>query len=73
MKIFRYELGHNAMETMTVGELIKYLKDFPEEMPVLAQWEGCHNPLNEAAINPSFHTGKTEDACDVLVFDVNNY
>lgn len=33
---------------MTVGELIAKLKDYPQDMPVLAQWESVY-----AAIHPS--------------------
>ena len=48
MKTFRYPGGHVAGQTMTVGELKKKLEEYPEEMPIFAEWESCR-----AYIEPS--------------------
>ena len=43
MKEFNYKLGHSAGETMTVSELKAELDKYPDDMPVIATWEGTSN------------------------------
>jgi hypothetical protein len=73
MKTFRYELGHVYMETMTVGELISKLREFPEDMPVVGTWETVCVPFrpNRFEIEQDFHGGHKDDACGVLMIDVD--
>jgi len=74
MKTFRYPAGHIAGQTMTVGELKKKLEEYPDEMPVFAEWESCRayiEPSNFAVNVVS--KGHREDECNGLVIDVNFY
>jgi hypothetical protein len=75
MKTFRYALGHNALTTMTVGELRAKLAQYPDDMPVLGTWEGTSNPFRQDGFNVEhYHCGKIEDECDALMIDVDqNY
>jgi predicted FMN-binding regulatory protein PaiB len=74
MKKFRYELGHEAGKTLTVAELKKELEKYPDNMPVMAAWEGV-----KAYINPEWFEvdyvckGKVEDKEMCLVIDVEQY
>lgn len=72
MKTFSYKAGHAARVTMTVTELIEKLKEYPQDMPVFAEWETTINAVKPEAfeIKSNFHFGKAEEACDVLVIDV---
>lgn len=45
MKKFRAD-GLHDNETMTVGELRKSLELYPNDMPVVAVWEGVSAPIN---------------------------
>lgn len=73
MKTFRYERGHAHYKTMTVGEMVDYLQRYPSDMPVMATWEGvcCGFEIERSQIEADFHGGLKEDACDVLMFDVD--
>lgn len=74
MKTFRYALGHEAGTTLTVGELIEALKNYPPQMPVMCEWEGCNAFVKEENFGISKVTkGHQDDACDCLVIDVNQY
>lgn len=74
MKTFRHEKGNIAGTTMTVGELRKYLEQFPDDLPVMATWESV-----AAYICPGnfeidhLSKGHPDDACDCLFIDVNMY
>jgi hypothetical protein len=72
VKAFRYPLGHVWRYVSTVGELMEVLRQFPEDMPVLAEWEGTHHALLDPKVAHDFHAGKEEDSCSVLVFDVES-
>lgn len=61
-KAFRYELGHVRFRAVTVGDLMKYLAQFPADMPVLAQWEGTTHSLTGPEVAEF-------DGVDVLTFN----
>lgn len=67
MKTFYYDHGAVMGATLTVGELKAVLANYPDEMPVLATWEG---------ITTCFHADGVEVGQffseDCLVFDVND-
>lgn len=71
MKTFRYPLGHVDMVTMTVSELREKLNEFPQDMPVLAEWEGTWNSFEPEcfAAKRSDHWHQ-DDNCEVLVINV---
>lgn len=74
MKTFRYPLGHEAGKTLTVGELMEALTDYPYDMPVMAQWEGVNAFVdNESFSVETVTKGHDEDKCECLVIDVNKY
>jgi len=72
MKTFRYELGHKALATMTVAELRAKLAEFPDDMPVLARWEGQRMPVGCEFEVEGFSAGFDADRCECLVIDVEN-
>lgn len=73
MKTFHYPLGHVKGSTLTVGELQKLLSKLPDEMPVLAEWEGQLTFLTaENSEVAKYDAGTPEDECLCLIFDVNN-
>ena len=56
---------------MTVSELREKLNEYPQDMPVIAQWEGTWNHFTPE----SFRLGRhmychADDVCDVLIIDV---
>ena len=74
MKTFRYELGHVAGNTMTVKELRDALAEFPDDMPVMAEWEGCHAYIEGSNFAvEKVGKGCAADDCDGLLIDVNRY
>lgn len=74
MKKFRYQLGHLACTTMTVAELKTALAKYPDTMPVLAEWEGVHAPIEPENLQlKEFHCGDTRDMEQCLIIDVNDY
>lgn len=74
MKTFRYPKGHKACETMTVGELIDLLQKYPADMPVMATWEGVTAHLDTHSCEKKFISHcHPDDACECLVFDVEQY
>jgi hypothetical protein len=74
VKVFRYELGHKAGETMTVSELAAKLKDYPADMPVMAAWEGCYAYIDaDMFFVEDVGKGHAADICACLVIDVNGY
>lgn len=72
MKTFRYPLGHIHYKALTVEELIERLSAYPKDMPVLAEWEGVCTGSEDWTFYTeiNFNGGMTEDACDVLILDV---
>ena len=74
MKTFRYGKGHVAGSTVTIGEFIDILTKFPKEMPLLAEWEGCHAFItSEDLAVEKTGKGHLEDECECLIINVNNY
>lgn len=74
MKTFRYEDGHVANITMTVGELIEKLTGYPRDMPVLATWENIKTVFDPANFSvESFATGHEEDRAMCLIIGVDQY
>ena len=74
MKTFRYPMGHFAGETITVSELRDELAKFPPDMPVMAQWEGCHAYIDPSSFGvEKISKGFAEDECDCLVINVDTY
>ena len=74
MKTFRYKLGHVAGHTLTVAELRELLERYPDDMPVLAEWEGTFPFIHPDNFRVEAHNKGTEtDTCDCLIIDVNGY
>lgn len=74
MKKFRYGLGHDAGETLTVGELIDKLSSYPKDMPVISTWESIHTFIgNDDFSTKYFHMGKQDDCEMCLIIDVDQY
>jgi hypothetical protein len=73
MKTFRYKLGHEGIQTMTVSELREKLNQFPQDMPVLATWETVITPFRPDRFKVERYGEHHEDACDCLVIDVDQY
>lgn len=72
MKTFRYEKGHVCGETLTVGEMRSLLYYYPEDMPMIATWEGTLNFFTENSMRIlTVSKGFKEDECECLVIDVN--
>jgi hypothetical protein len=72
MKIFRYPHGNIAKQTMTVKELREALEEFPDNMPIFAEWETVCGPLDSRffTIQPIGY-GFADDNEDCLIMDVN--
>ena len=71
MKTFRYALGHEAGKTMTVAELREKLNEFPQDMPVLATWEGIATFFNPENFMVEQYGDHQQDACDCLIINVD--
>jgi hypothetical protein len=60
------------MVTMTVAELREKLNEFPQDMPVVAQWEGTWNCFDAKNFLVQRSTGwHQDDNCDLLTIDVD--
>jgi hypothetical protein len=76
MKTFRYST-HDKFpigSTMTVSELREKLNEYPQDMPVLATWEGIHTFFAPESFKVERYGGGSihhEDACDCVVIDVD--
>jgi len=55
------------MDTMTVGELIAKLKEYPQDLPVLATWEDTLNPV----LGDFMKVGEGFHRRPALIIDVN--
>jgi len=74
MKTFRFELGHEAGETLTVSELKNELEKYPDNMPVMATWEGVRAYIDADNFETDFvDKGKLEDKEMCLIIDVEQY
>lgn len=60
--------------TLTVEELCSILSQYPNDMPVLATWEGLHICLNPQSFEATDKIGIfPENGGKVLVIDVDNF
>jgi len=57
-------------ETMTVAELREKLNEYPQDMPVFAEWEGVWASFKAANFSIDEHK-PTDSSC--LVIDVEDY
>lgn len=73
MKTFRWEHGGTRFSTMTVAELKSLLEQYPDDMPVLAEWEGKYEPLDPDMAVVSYSSGLESDRVDCLVINVDGY
>ena len=65
-----------AGRTATVKELREFLKKYPDDMPVMATWEGvnAYMDISEGYVEVNrVSKGHDEDACDCLVIWVEDY
>lgn len=72
MRVFHYKSGIVAGVTMTVGELIAHLQQYPAELPVLAEWQGCLSYVNPAGFEIRM-VEKCYEHIPSLVIDVEKY
>ena len=74
MKAFKY--GAGQVKTMTIAELRGKLNEYPQDMPVLASWEGVITPFRSAPehfdVVPYYGTDPNEK-CDCLIINVDQY
>ena len=54
--------------TMTVGELIRHLKVFPESTPIMATWEGVGAPIHKQNISVVDY-----ESVEIIQIDVEEY
>lgn len=74
MKTFRYPKGHEDGKTMTVAELREKLNEFPQDMPVVAEWESVWTFFQPERLKVVRAQGwHPDDNCDVLVIDVDQF
>lgn len=74
MRQFKNKIGNIAGETCTVAELREILSQYPDDIPVFAQWEGCNGYVTNDSVSITMvHKGDKLDSCECLVIDVNNY
>ena len=74
MKLFQDKrTGQVIGRTVTVGELKLLLNKYPDDMPVLAEWEGVDGYVPDDPLIKSVKKGLGVDACDCLVFWVEQY
>ena len=75
MKVFHLVGGQVVGQTATIKELREALAAYPDDMPVMAEWEGVWafiDPKN-FAVEPEVHKGFPEERCPCLMLDVNEY
>jgi hypothetical protein len=74
MKTFHRQAGHVAGKTLTVKELRDLLANYPESMPVFAQWDDVLAFVSpDNFIEKRADKGDSTEACDCLVIDVSEY
>ena len=71
MKEFNYSSGNPAGKTFTVSELKEFLDKYPDDMPVLATWEGTYNCFHTGNFEiEEYHAGDSRQECECLIIDV---
>lgn len=61
MKTYNYPHGKRAKTVLTVGELVERLRQYPADMPVVAEWEGQRTPVGKTVkVEKSYFTGEGE-------------
>jgi len=76
MKEFNSKGGSLAGRTMTVSELKAKLDNYPDDMPVIATWEGVHAYIDDFCEEfeiGKVHKGDKSQECDCLIIDVESY
>lgn len=73
MKTFRWAHGGTRFSTMTIGELKSLLSKYPDDIPVLAEWEGQFMPLDPDVKIVPYDPGFEADRADCLVINVDGY
>ena len=74
MKTFHHGLGHEAGSTMTVAELKAALEEYPDDMPVFAEWEGVNGYIKKDNFSiENVHKGDKSEECRCLVIWVEAY
>jgi len=53
MKTLKNKYSNTSYKTMTVGELREKLNSYPDDMPVLATWEGLFVQIDSACFSVS--------------------
>lgn len=73
-KVFHHKNGNQCGSTLTVKELRECLSAYPEDMPVMATWEGVVACIEEdmMAVEP-IDKGLAVERCEGLLIDVGNY
>lgn len=71
MKKLRSKVGHTQYETMTIAELREELSRYPDDMAVLATWEGIYTAFNVDNIDIDYiaHV-HPDDAQNCVIIDV---
>lgn len=74
MKVFRNAYGHEAGRTVTVGEMKTALDEYPDDMPIMAEWEGVNAYVDPSEFGMELVSkGMDEDEEVCLVMPVENY
>ena len=74
MKTFESKKRTIAESTMTVGDLIKHLAQYPITCPVFATWEGVTVYITPGIFSlENVNKGQEEETRTCLIIDVNAY
>jgi hypothetical protein len=69
--IFKNSSNHTFHETFTVAELIKFLDGYPDDMPIVATWEGQVSGIRPQMFSLNEAEGYYSEI--VLEIDVEEY
>ncbi len=75
-KTFHTSNGYCKLTTLTVKELRGALALLPDDLPLIAEWEGTkHGIMPKNWDIEIYHAGNAEEKCAVLMIDVefDNY
>lgn len=74
MKTFRHKLGHFVGKTMTIAELRAKIIEYPDDMPIMVNYEGCNSYVEPEYFDvEKMHKGHLDDECDVLIISLYDY